>query len=223
MYRFLFWVTLAVATAGLGLSAIWASSSGTDPGFSGGPMGGGLNCTACHIFNAGNGAVELFGAPRRYRDGAVYDLTARIADPDQAGAGFEISSESDAGHLGSFIITDPVNTKNAGFGEPIRYVTHSRDGYRASLDSWTANGGSFEYHLGWQAPALDEGPVTFFLAGNAVNDAQAIAGDNYYVTYQVSHYAHPGDGDGDTDVDLWDFALLQRCFSEELLAPGEAC
>jgi thiosulfate dehydrogenase len=153
----------------------------------------------------------------------MYDLTVRVSDPGQAGAGFEISAEGDFGHVGEFVITDAANTKNAGFAEPIHYLTHSGDGYRDSVDNWASNGHSFEFRMRWEAPPVDVGPVTFFVAGNAVNDANAFVGDNFYATYATVRSAQPGDSDGDTDVDLADFAVLQRCFEVEVAGTTEPC
>ncbi len=224
-------VALVVGAAGLSVPVLVAFSAGAEAGRSGGPAGYDFwqqsgqpgNCTACHMFNSGPGGVELLGAPRRYRAGASYDLTVRIGDPEQAGAGFEISAEGPGGHVGAFNISDSDNTRNAGFSEPIRYVTHTRDGYDDSLSNWDTNGGSYEYHLHWEAPAVDEGSVVFFVAGNAVDDSGFYDGDRYYATHAIAAYAEPGDGDGDTDLDLRDFAVLQRCFNDAGPATGEDC
>ena len=65
-------------------------------------------------------------------------------------------------------------------GKPGRYVTHTGTGYDDSLAAWIANGSSYTYSLGWRAPNADLGRATFFVAGNAVNNFQAIEGDHYY-------------------------------------------
>ncbi len=220
----------AVGAAALSLPILVAFESGADAGRSGGPAGyesgESGNCLECHAFNPsniGSGRVELLGAPRRYRADTLYDLTVRISDPDQRGAGFEISAEGGRDHIGVFQLTDPLHTAQSGFGESIVYVTHNQDGYDDSLDRWSINGGWYEYDLGWEAPAEDSGPVTLFVAGNAVNDSQGTNGDHFYSTYASLQYAHPGDGDGDRDVDFRDFALVQRCFNDMFPATGEDC
>ncbi|MEK7710913.1 MAG: choice-of-anchor V domain-containing protein [Planctomycetota bacterium] len=209
-----FAVAVGVATTAAALSVALASRFGTDPGFSGGPgaLGLGQNCTACHPFNSGGGGVELFGAPRRYQPGRVYDLTIRVTDPVQKGAGFEVSAEGGGRFRGSFLITDALRTQFAEGGASPEYVTHTFDGVADSIASWTVNGGFYEYNLAWQAPSSDAGPVTLFVAGNAVNDLQASYGDRFYSTYAAMGFAEPGDLDGDGDVDLADFANVQTCF-----------
>jgi hypothetical protein len=39
-----------------------------------------------------------------------------------------------------------------------------------------------EYHVQWQAPATDVGFVTFYAAGNAINDNGITTGDTVYTT-----------------------------------------
>lgn len=210
------------ATTVAALSVALASRQGVDSGFSGGPgtLGLGQNCTACHPLISGNGGVELFGAPRRYQTGRIYDLTIRVSDPEQKGAGFQISSEGGSGFLGSFLITDSLRTQFADGGNSPEYVTHTSEGVDDSISNWVGNSGSYEFNLAWQAPSSDAGPVTMFVAGNAVNAGQAMNGDHFYLTYARFGFAEPGDLDGDGDVDLIDFAEVQTCFGND---PGESC
>lgn len=202
------------------LPAALAKKNGAETGYSGGPGGGGQNCTLCHLFGEGPGRVQLLGAPQRYRPGVVYDLTVRVSDSQQKGAGFEISAEGAIGHAGAFLLRDAVNTRYAD-DHTTDYVTHTSDGVNDSIANWTVNGDSYEFNLAWRAPPVDAGSITFFTASLAVNDAQASLGDHYYADYATIGFARPGDADGDTDVDLLDFAELQRCFNGAGLA--DAC
>ena len=215
-----------LATAAIVISTTLASSGGAAGGFSGGPTGytsGGGNCTACHNdFVQGPGRVEILGAPRRYRANAIYDLTIRITDPGQKGAGFEVSAENAIGHVGDLIVSDSQHTAFTD-GGTLDYITHTSKGVTDSIAGWTANGGSFDYTLQWQAPAVNAGQITLYAAGNAVNDAIVYLGDHYYQNYATLDYAVPGDGDGDTDLDLRDFAVLQRCFNDLDAAVGDGC
>ncbi len=209
-------VIIAMATGMAIVPVAIASKTGADVGLSGGPAGLvlGLNCTACHDFNEGPGRVELFGVPQRYRAGIVYDLTVRLTDPEQAGAGFEISAENGAGHLGTFILQDAIRTRFAEGDVTSNYVTHTRDGVNESIADWATNLGSYEYPFAWQAPLIDVGSITFFVSGNAINNLAANNGDRYYADNATIGFARPGDADGDTDLDLADFAELQRCFND---------
>jgi thiosulfate dehydrogenase len=195
-----------------------------EPGYSGGPVGFGQSCTLCHLFGEGLGRVQLLGAPQRYRPGVVYDLTVRVSDSDyeQKGAGFEISAEGALGHVGDFILSDAVHTRYAD-NHTTDYVTHTRNAFEDSVANWAVNGNAYEFILAWQAPLVDAGPITFFTAGQAVNNNTRATGDHYYADYATIGFAHQGDADGDTDVDLVDFAELQRCFSGAGPAAGDAC
>ena len=195
-----------------------AREAGAQPGFSGGPAGGAESCIACHTYNPGPGFVSLLNAPRRYRTNALYPLQVRISDTQQVGAGFQISAENLAGHLGSFELSQPTLTQLLG-----SYVTHTGTGYDDSLAAWAANGSSYTYSLGWRAPSTDAGRATFFVAGNAVNNFQAFEGDHYYFTHAVSTHAVPGDSDADTDIDLVDVAAFQNCFTAGAPGTVEPC
>jgi len=199
-----------------------AKTDGADSGSSGGHVGGGVNCTLCHGYNSGPGGVQLRGVPRRYLPNGIYDLTVRVFDAEQVGAGFQISAESPAGHEGLFVITDAANTQYADSPGPSPYVTHTRDGVNDSISTWDANGGSYTFHFRWVAPAQDAGPVTFFTAGNAI-DGQAVFGDRYYATYAIANFADVPDADGDSDVDISDFAAYQRCFDADDPATPPSC
>lgn len=211
-------IILGIVIAGAAASSALAREDGAPPGFSGGPASGGENCISCHTFNAGTGSVTLLNVPRRYRSDALYPLQVRIRDAQQLGAGFEVSAEVPGGHAGAFELTSPELTEVAG-----NYVTHTGQGYADSLAFWAANGNSYTYSFDWRAPSSDAGRVTFFTAGNAVNDAQALEGDHYYFTHGVSTFAGPGDSDADEDVDLPDLAAFQNCFNAGAGGLSEPC
>lgn len=196
----------------------YAHKSGAAPGYSGGPAANGENCIFCHTFYDGSGSVVVLNAPPRYRAGAVYDLLVRIRDSSQVAAGFEISAENLTGHRGTFEITDSVRTQKVG-----SYVTHTMQGYADSLAYWASLGNEYTYSFAWRAPTGDEGRVTFFVSGNAVNNAQALEGDHYYFEHAVSTYAVPGDHDADEDVDLKDLAAFLNCFDDGAGIPDAAC
>ncbi len=192
------------------IPAAIASRGGADPAFNGGIAALAATCSSCHAYNQGPGGVELLGLPRRYRSGEVYGLSVRVSDPQQVGAGFQISAETTAGHQGALLRSDTLNTQFSP-GGGTDFLTHTSDGVDDSIDNWLPSG-SYTYNLGWQAPANDVGPITFFVAGNAVNDANSFFGDRYYATDATIPFAIPGDADGDTDIDLSDYVAFQNCF-----------
>ncbi len=204
-------------------SFLQAFPSGARGGHSGGAAFNGASCTECHGMNIGGGSANFLNVPRRYRSGQMIDLQVKISDPQQSGAGFEISSEIAGGYSGNWIITDSINTQFSNAGTVTNYVTHTRDGVDDSIAQWQANGGSYSYTLRWQAPNIDEGRITLYAAGNAVNDANGRLGDRYYAAYALLNYGMAGDANGDEDIDLEDVALLQQCLGEATSSDAPEC
>ncbi len=213
-------VAVLVSTALVLPALVLAFSSGANSGLTNGPANNASNCTVCHVFEVGIGGVEVLGAPRRYLPGRTYDLSVRVFDVDQVGAGFEVSAETGAGHVGTFVVSDPTNTQFAD-GDP-NYITHTLVGHETSHDVWAANGGSYTFNVQWVAPSADFGDVTIFGVGNASNLPTGPEGEHFYANYAIAQFAVTGDADGDTDVDLRDFATLQQCFGAAVGLPS-AC
>ena len=138
----------------------------------------------CHGSTSGSGSVQILGAPGSYAGGVVYDLTVRIADPAQVGAGFQISVEDAAGtHVGTLIVSDTTNTQPNG-----GWVNHTSTGVVNSVANWAALGNVAEYDLQWQAPSSDVGLVTFYAAGNAINNNGNSVGDLVYLTTETAAF-----------------------------------
>lgn len=205
---------ILAVTAALSVCASPAHASSFGPvyGTSGGPLGMGNSCTACHGYASGPGSTEIIGLPNAYRPGQSYDLTVRIADPTKNGAGFLFSAEANGGIVGTVIITDPEHTFLINDNQENNYVGHNYEGYLNAVANWQQNGQSAEYAFRWQAPADDIGPITFYAAGNAVDDNFSPFGDTVYLESVIVEPTVDGDGDDDGDADFADFAGLQRCF-----------
>lgn len=198
-------------------AAALANRVGAFGGLNGSVASGGTSCTVCHGAAAGAGSVTILGVPANYALNAQYDLTVRVADPNQVGAGFEIDAENAQGaHIGTLILTDMVNTRVAP-GSP-GWVTHTSAGVDNSVANWNALGQAAQYLVRWQAPSVASGPVTFYAAGNAINNNFLVTGDRIYLSNTTSQppVALPGDSDGDGDLDLADWAALRPC----LQGPG---
>lgn len=154
--------------------------------FRGGPPSGangsvasfGNTCRACHGNTIGNGSVQILGAPATYTANTIYNLSVRVADATQLGAGFQISVEDAAGnHRGTMILVNATHTQhNAG------WVNHTNAGVNNAVANWAANGNSATYAVQWQAPASDVGTLTFWAAGNAINNNFTNSGDIIYLT-----------------------------------------
>lgn len=155
-------------------------------GRTGGPANGGSTCQACHGNTVGAGSVEIIGVPNQYQANAVYDLTVRVSDPTKLGAGFQLSVEDAVGnHIGTLSLIDAVETE---LNDNPNYINHTSDGVDASVAAWAGNGNSYTYPVRWTAPSTDMGTVTFWAAGNAINDDSDNGGDIIYVTNESASF-----------------------------------
>ena len=165
----------------------WARRANPPPGKNGSVASGGATCMQCHGSASGSGSVQILGAPTNYESDAIYDLTVRVADPAQVGAGFQISVEDATGtHVGTLIVSDATNTQPNG-----GWVNHTSTGVNNSVTNWASLGNAAEYSLQWQAPSSDVGAVTFYAAGNAINDNGGSSGDLIYLTTETADAADP--------------------------------
>ncbi len=136
------------------------------------------NCTQCHMGtpNPGTGVLSLTfsGANDEYVPGSTYTMDVSLTG---AGAknGFEIVAlrNSDDAQVGSWSLTNSTNTQiqNASGRS---YVSHT-----------TAGNSSTSWNFDWEAPASNEGDVTFYLASLISNNDGSTNGDNVYLTELV--------------------------------------
>lgn len=169
-------------------SAALAKRNNPAAGVNGSTASGGVTCAACHAGPAGSGSVQIMGAPSTYQADAVYALVVRVSDPVQAGAGFQLSVEDASGvHVGTILVTDPTNTK-LNDSDP-NWVNHTGTGVGNSVSNWAFNGNAADFAVSWQAPSGDVGPVTFFAAGNAIDNSNGLTGDLVYVTNHTATFA----------------------------------
>jgi hypothetical protein len=185
--------SIYLGAATLVLSALisepsFAFRSGPPAGQNGSIASGGATCRQCHGNAVGNGEVQILGAPTEYEASALYDLIIRVSDPAQAGAGFQLSVETGAGAVaGTLIVSDAVHTQlnpNAGGV----WINHTTSGVNNSVANWAAMGNAAEYQMQWEAPPADVGPVTFWVAGNAINNDFFNSGDIIYLHDQSATF-----------------------------------
>ena len=175
---------LALFAIGVLPASSFARKNNPPAGRTGSPASGGADCAVCHDGPAGVGFVHIGGAPSIYRPSEVYDLTVRVEDAAQVGAGFQISAETSAGvHSGTFVITDSLNTQSNG-----NYVNHTGAGVDDSFTDWVTLGNAAEYQVQWQAPATNVGAITFWACGNAVNGNSAPDEDTVYLTNTTAQF-----------------------------------
>lgn len=155
----------------------------------------------CHGAGAGPGSVQVLGFPANYAPSTNYDLTIRIADTTKLGAGFQLSVEDASGeHAGTLSLLDPTNTQ---FNTGNVWVDHTSTGVNNSVTNWAANGNAANYMVRWTSPATDEGPITAWAAGNAINNNFSSSGDTIYLTSQTANFMEEV-----PTVSQWGLAIL---------------
>jgi len=200
---------IGLITALAGAAAV-GFSTGAPGGFTGGPVSGGQSCSLCHFAQTeGIGSVQILNAPLKYQPNGLYELSVRVSDPDKVGAGFSLSAETAGGvFAGAFEIVDPMHT-TLDFAEGL-FPTHTESGYLRSLGEWENMGNSTTFTVRWRAPQEDVGEVTFYAAGNAVDDMGTLGGDHVYTTNVAVAFGGdcPADLDGDGIVGTLDLIML---------------
>lgn len=150
---------------------IHALSSGPPAGYSGAP--GENNCTICHAdypLNSGTAQFTVV-APQIVASGATYPVNVGFTGSASVKHGFQITPRDGSGSgSGNWTVVLTNQTKNA-FGSTVH---HEHTTLGNTLSSWTMN---------WTAPpALPNGPVTFYAAGNQTNSSLTPSGDYVYAT-----------------------------------------
>lgn len=161
------------------LSAESMNSGGPPDGRTGAPEDG--LCISCHSSfdpNSGDGNLQII-IPDAVAPGQPTTITVVLEDPGQSRWGFEmtvINSVWDG--VGTFTITDAVNTQLSDNAEPARdYVKHTATGtYAGTTDGpveW-----SVEYTPSINFP--DESYFEVYVAANAANNDGSTTGDYIY-------------------------------------------
>jgi uncharacterized protein (TIGR03437 family) len=165
---------------------LYAFASGPDPRYTAAPGDSPLACATagCHTGSAKGGPINAAGGAvtATFSDGSFYTpgksvtITVTVTDPVNTLHGFQMSArlgsnDSDlairqAGRFsftsgaGVFVLCDnniprtPSGNCPANF--PVEFIEHSAP----RTGTWTFT---------WTPPAADQGPVHFYIAGNAVN------------------------------------------------------
>lgn len=179
-------IVLAVLTIPTFFSFTKSSFPGTAPTGYTGATGSYCSTSGCHssfALNSGGGSVVTVGLPTTITLGATYNFSTIITHPfaDREIFGFAIKAV-DASNIpipvGTFSTTNP----NAG-------VSNNEIGHRGSLGVIATNSYTF-VNLTWTAPTVAPVyPITFYIVGNAGNNAQGSLGDYIYSTTVVANAA----------------------------------
>ncbi len=164
-----------------------SNSSGALPQNTGAPGDQTCGRSSCHNIpaNAGSAsiAIDVSGMNSTYTPGETKTLTLTLTNSSFSKHGFQILAlDANNANAGTWILTAPGETKVVdGISDPSRkYVTHTSGGNLQN--SWS---------LDWEAPANDQGDVTFYVSMIAANGNGTSSGDQLYVDSQTISFEDP--------------------------------
>ncbi len=161
-----------------------AFRGGPLPARDGSTAAGGNSCRECHGSTLGGGSVQILGFPAQYQPDVIYNISIRISDAIQRGAGFQASVQTTGGQpAGTVIRSDFSNTQLNQQNVPNvwRGINHTSTGVNNAVAAWASMGNSATYNFQWRAPPDDAGTVTAWAAGNAINNDFSNGGDRIYL------------------------------------------
>ena len=158
-------------------------SSGAPAGKTGAPGESAFSCTECHVgaVNDGtnqntltvyDGGIEVTG----YVPGEIYTVSLVLTD-ENVKEGFQatVLDNSYNEMAGSFLTSGSVGTQ---------IITEMGRDY-ATHKSASSNAGNPSWDWEWQAPAVESGQVTFYVASNIANGNGIASGDAIYLSQHV--------------------------------------
>ncbi len=158
-----------------------AGSTGVSPGVT--CSNNGTGCHNTFADNSGGGMVTATGLPLVYTPNSAaisFSVTVSHGAADRTRWGFSIVAVNSSGTpIGTFNSTNPnaaINTNDPAAKE----LSHFNAPITAASISYVFD------NLTWTPPAIDMGPVTFYIAGVAANANGASTGDFVYTASTIS-------------------------------------
>ncbi len=158
-------------------------SSGAPAGKTGAPGESAFSCTECHAGAVNDGryqniltvyddGMEVMG----YVPGEIYTVSL-VLDNENVKEGFQATVLDNTNNemAGTFLTSGSVGTQ---------IITEMGRDY-ATHKSASSNAGNVSWDWEWQAPAVESGQVTFYVASNIANGNGTASGDAIYLSRHV--------------------------------------
>ncbi len=168
----------------LSAAALQVDSNSAPASTSGAP--GEVDCTTsgCHqSFTSnsgpGNTTISLENGLTNYIPGKTYTMKLEVNQPNLIRFGFQMVAlkDKDNSNVGVFTATDGSrNQITTGYGNLAdrKYITYT---FKSTSAQTTGKG---DWTFNWTAPAINEGPITFYAAAIAANNDGNDLGDYCY-------------------------------------------
>ena len=145
--------------------------------------------SGCHsgTVNSGPGTTifDISGGATTYVPNQTYTVSVNMTQATIDKFGFQVIALKDADNsfVGTYTLTDPTNTRLINGSGGKKYVGSTPCGSDADPV------GSLGWTFDWEAPATNEGSITFYLASLATNHNHSTSGDDTYTqTLQLSPF-----------------------------------
>ncbi len=193
--------------------SVHKNSNGSPTGKTGAPGESAQACTGCHagsvipganqnIFKVFDGATEVTA----YIPGVTYQVSLGLASGNaREGFSATVLLNSDDTAAGSFPGSGLVGTSVTSAANGRDYATHTISSNMEGNATWEWD---------WTAPAIEEGPVTFYVASNKANGNGTTGGDEIYVS---QHMIASTLGIGESKVDAINFNSGYNAINNELM------
>lgn len=156
----------------------------TPPGYTGAPVDGGRDCTACHRGQANSdprGGLSIQAGP--FKPGVQQVLRVTLSHPEARRWGFQLTARivnDESKQAGRFAGSRDVNVicgpdgRAAPCNGAVEFVNQS------SSATFENRAGPVTWEIEWTPPSGDVGDVIFYAAGVAANNDRGVAGDWTY-------------------------------------------
>jgi hypothetical protein len=205
----------------------FAKSAGPPPYYTNGPSENTCNDAGCHDGvgskpNSGKGNLSLvFGnSESAYVPGKKYNLTITMAEKGFLRFGFQVLvlRDKDNSYIGKFVITDSINTQlryaTWGCCQSRRWIEHTFKGITPVVKD------TGRWNMEWDAPAKDEGSLTFYVAALAGDGDKTDSFDhNYYTKMSLSASVVSGIKEAELNVEKIYFNRLTNNINIAYLEP----
>ncbi|MEY4330323.1 MAG: hypothetical protein RL609_1071 [Bacteroidota bacterium] len=178
-----------------------------------------VNCTDCHsgtALNSAGGSITI-SCPElvnwEYTPGQTYTITCTVAEGVKTLFGFGFEALQTSGANGGTLTAgtgSSIKTANVG-GNSRRNVVHQ-------LNAGTGSG-SHTWTFTWQAPATDQGNITFYCGAIAANGNGSDTGDHVYTKSQVLTCAVPN---GVAQNQMNDWSVVNQRAAGQLVVNGSS-
>jgi len=156
----------------------------TPPGYTGAPVDGGRDCTACHRGQANSDARgSLTIQATAFKPGLKQILRVTLSHPEARRWGFQLTARivsDESKPAGTFSASPDVSIVCGPDGRPAPCESAVEFVNQSATATFDNRAGPVTWEIEWTPPSGDVGDVILYAAGLAANNDRSVAGDWTY-------------------------------------------